>query len=260
MLGTPAWTSSPIWPNPLPAIVISELLGLPVEDREQVKRWSDDLAIVFEQDTSRPDRYARATHGVHALLEYMATRVASYRTTPRDDLMGALVSASEGGEVLSPAEVVANSTFLLFAGHETTTNLIGNGLLALVRHPLELRRLRANPALLVSSVEECLRYDSPVQQTARTAVQEVEIAGARIRGGQPVLLLLGAANHDPARFPDPQRFDIGRTDNRHVAFSHGIHSVKTPTLASARSTRRSEGAWLWVAAARSSQPIGPAAR
>ena len=137
----------------------------------------------------------------------------------------------EDGTRLTSNEIAANTTFLFLAGHETTTNLIGNGMLALLRHPDELSRLRADPSLIGSAVEELLRYDSPVQMRVRVARETVEIGGRRIAKGQRVLILVGAANRDPARFPDPDRLDIARPDNRHLAFGHGIHFCTGAPLA-----------------------------
>jgi cytochrome P450 len=157
--------------------------------------------------------------------------VARRRREPRDDLTQALIAASDADGALSAAEVVANCALLLVAGHETTTNLIGNGLLALLRHPDQLAQLREHPELMNSAVEELLRYDSSVQATARVAKEDVELGGRRITAGQTVILYLGAANRDPTQFPQPDRLDIRRTENRHLAFAHGPHFCLGAALA-----------------------------
>jgi cytochrome P450 len=217
---------------PLPTTVIAALLGVPRADREQLKAWSNDLATTFDGDRNRPERSARAYEGVAALLDYLDDLVARRRREqPRDDLMQALIAASDAEGALSAAEVVANCALLLVAGHETTTNLIGNGLLALLHHPDQLTQLRQHPELMNSAVEELLRYDSSVQATARVAKQDIELGDRRITTGQTVILYLGAANRDPAQFPQPDRLDIRRAENRHLAFAHGPHFCLGAALA-----------------------------
>ena len=157
------------------------------------------------------------------LIAYMDKVVAQRRTAPGADIMTALVQAEEGGDRLSHDELLAFSILLLLAGHETTTNMIGNGLLALTEHPEEAARLRAEPALLPSAVEEFLRYDSSVQGAVRFARQTVEVGGRTIEQGSTLLLLVGAANRDPAQFPEPDALDVARSPNRHLAFGRGIH-------------------------------------
>jgi cytochrome P450 len=157
------------------------------------------------------------------LAAYFRDLLAERRRRPEEDLMTGLIAAEEHGDVLSEAELLATLILLFIAGHETTVNLIGNGILALLLHPDQHARLREDPGLIESAVEEFLRYDGPVQRTARTANQDVDIGGRRIEAGQIVVTLLGAANRDPDHFPDPDRLDIGRQDNRHLAFGWGIH-------------------------------------
>ncbi len=215
---------------PLPAIVIAEMLGVPHDDHEQFKAWSADFATSFDVDPSRPEREAQAVKGVAALLDYVAELVERRRTERHDDLVQAHVDLC-GGDEESVFEVVANLAGLLFAGHETTTNLLGNGLFALLRHPEQWQRLRDEPELLGSAVEECLRYDAPVQWIARRAAQDLEIGGKAIRQGQLLGLFVGAANRDPAQFAEPDRFDVGRRENRHLSFAHGIHFCLGAALA-----------------------------
>ncbi len=210
---------------PLPVMVICELLGVPVEDHERFKEWSLDLArgldaIMLPPDSEVAQRSGAARHG---LTTYFRELIAARRAAPRDDLMSALIAAEEAGDKLSPDELLASCILLLVAGHETTVNLIGNGTLALLRHPAERRRLRENPGLIASAVEELLRYDGPVQRTARMPGEDVAIGGRTIAKGEMVMPFIGAADRDPAQFPDPDRLDITRADNRHIAFGLGIH-------------------------------------
>ncbi len=210
---------------PLPVIVICEMLGVPVEDRERFKAWGLDIArgldgILLPPDSDVPQRSADARH---ALADYFRELIALRRVAPRADLLSALIAAEEAGDKLSEEELLATSILLLVAGHETTVNLIGNGTLALLRHPDQLRRLRDHPALIAGAVEELLRYDGPVQRTARIPSEDVTIAGRTIAKGELVMPFIGAADRDPAQFPDPDRLDITRADNRHIAFGWGIH-------------------------------------
>lgn len=219
---------------PLPAIVIAELLGVPAEDRAQFRAWSADLAAaggLVRMAADGAERLSRARAGGAALNAYFRDIIRERRRAPRDDLVSRLTGVQSAEGTLSEEELVDTCALLLFAGHETTTNLIGNGMLALLRHPDELSRLRADPSLIGSAVEELLRYDSPVQIRVRVARETIEIGGRRIAKGQRVLILVGAANRDPARFPDPDRLDIARPDNRHLAFGHGIHFCTGAPLA-----------------------------
>jgi cytochrome P450 len=209
---------------PLPVMVISELLGVPVDDRDRFHDWSAAIAQSLDVLTKRgPDVVARANAAALALTEYFRQLVDARRQQPRDDLLSALVAAEEGGLRLSEEELLATCVLLFFAGHETTVNLIGNGMFALLRHPDQLATLRAEPALIGSAIEELLRYDGPVQRTGRVALADVEIGGSVIRRGERVSVLLGAANRDPDRFAEPDRLDIARGDNHHLAFGGGIH-------------------------------------
>jgi cytochrome P450 len=210
---------------PLPVVVICEMLGVPVEDHERFKGWSLEIARSLDLILQPPDSdlARRSVEARHALTDYFRGLIAERRASPRADMLSALIAAEEAGDRLSEQELMATCILLLVAGHETTVNLIGNGTLALLRHPDELRRLRENPLLIGSAVEELLRYDGPVQRTARIPSAAVTIGGRTIEAGEMVMPFIGAADRDPAHFPDPDRLDIARSDNRHIAFGLGIH-------------------------------------
>jgi pimeloyl-[acyl-carrier protein] synthase len=210
---------------PIPVMVICELLGVPVEDRERFKGWSLDIArgldaVMLPVDSEVAIRSGIARQG---LIGYFRELIAARRASPRNDLLSALIAAEEAGDKLSEDELLASCILLLVAGHETTVNLIGNGMLALLRHPAELRQLREHPELITGAVEELLRYDGPVQRTGRMPSEDVTIGGRTIAKGEMVMPFIGAADRDPAQFPDPDRLDITRSENRHVAFGTGIH-------------------------------------
>jgi cytochrome P450 len=207
---------------PLPAIVIAELLGVPAEDHPKFRRWATDIVSAPTAVASGLQVEA-AQRATDALSDYLRAVIAERRKSPRNDLISALVAAQEDRDALSDAELLATSLLLLLAGHETTTNLIGNGTLALLQHPDELARVRAHPELLKTAIEEMLRFDSPVQATARAAMEDVEFGGKRLAKGSLVIAGIGAANRDPEVFPDPDRFDAGRRDNRHLSFGFGAH-------------------------------------
>jgi cytochrome P450 len=208
---------------PLPVTVIAELLGVPREDRERLKRWSDELAAFVGSARATPDKYARAGQSLGEMSEYFRRLIALRRAEPRDDVMSGLISAEERGAVLSEDELTATCVLLLFAGHETTTNLIGNGVLALLRHPAQLAAWRRDASLTPAAVEELLRYDGPGQAMVRVAREDLDWGGRRIRRGERLFLMIGAANRDPRQFADPDRLDLRRADNRHIAFGYGIH-------------------------------------
>lgn len=207
---------------PLPVIVIAQMLGVPAEDRDKFKAWTPDLARTLDPIIS-PEILDAGDAATLAFHEYFRTLVEKRRQDPQEDLLSALIAAEEQGDRLTEDELLATAVLLLGAGHETTMNLIGNGLLALFRHPDQLAKLKADPTLIHSAIEECLRFDGPVQMTARTAVEDVEIEGKTLAKGQQAIIVLAAANRDPAQFAEPDRFDIARKDNPHIAFSHGIH-------------------------------------
>jgi cytochrome P450 len=209
---------------PLPVGVICEMVGVSAEDRDRFRQWSNDIArsfdaVFFPDD----DVMARAKAAGNAIGAYFRDLVAERRQSPRGDLLSGLIAAEEAGDRLSTEELLATGILLFLAGHETTTHLIGNGVLALLRHPAELRRLREEPGLIESAVEELLRYDGPAQRVSRMTNEDVVIGDRGIPNGSLVLALLGAANRDPAHFPEPDRLDMSRQDNRHLSFGWGIH-------------------------------------
>ncbi|HEU5003706.1 MAG TPA: cytochrome P450 [Actinomycetota bacterium] len=207
---------------PLPVTVISELLGLPAEDRAQAREWAEAVAqaldpIVTEEQAIRSDA------AVMALTAYLKDVIAQRRRSPGSDLLSELIAAEDEGGHLGESELISTVALLFGAGHETTRNLIGNGMLALMRAPAEMARLRATPVMIRPAIEELLRYDSPVQNTGRVAKADTQIGQWRIPKGQPVALILGAGNRDPAVFDDPDRLDVGRPDVKPLSFGGGIH-------------------------------------
>jgi len=216
---------------PLPAIVIAELLGVPAADVPRFRKWAGDVvAVAGSVLASGPDT-DRLRRGLEPLREYLREAIADRRRSPREDLLGALVSAQQDRDALTDAELLATAVLLLIAGHETTTNLIGNGVYALLRHPDELARLREAPGLLPGAIEEMLRWDSPVQGTVRVATQDTQIGGVAVGRGALVVCAIGAANRDPAVFADPDRFDVGRSDIGHLSFGFGAHFCLGASLA-----------------------------
>ncbi len=216
---------------PLPTIVIAELMGVPTEHRAQFKRWSDDVVATLGGAFGAPDLLERGAQSVSELADYFRDVIADRRRQPKEDLVSVLVAATDQGDVLSEEQLVATCVVALIAGNETTRNLIGNGMLALLRNPAEQEKLWSDPSLVESAVEELLRYAGPVQCTARVATEDVEIDGKTVGKGQVVFTMLAAANRDPAHFPDPERLDISRQNNYHVAFGSGIHSCLGQPLA-----------------------------
>jgi cytochrome P450 len=208
---------------PLPVIVIAEMLGVSPADRAQFKAWSTDIANTLSGPLLAPDTIARARQSGDELAEYFRSAIAERRKAPRDDLLSALIAAEEQGDLLSEDELLATCSLLLVAGNETTTNLIGNGMLALMRNPDQMRLLEDDPSLIGTAVEELLRYDGPVQATSRVALEECGLGDKRVEPGQVLITFLGAANRDPAQFEDPESLDLTRKDNHHVAFGYGIH-------------------------------------
>jgi cytochrome P450 len=209
--------------HPLPITVICELLGVPVSDRELFHRLTEQM---LDEDSLASDERAAIRRSLEARRElerYMGELAEERERRPTDDLMGALVAVEQQGDQLSRQELVETGMLLLIAGHVTTVNLIGNGVLALLDHPEELRRLGEDPTIARPAVEELLRYDGPVQAIGRAALADVELHGKTIARGELVMAQIGAANRDPARFADPDRLDLARADNRHLAFGKGIH-------------------------------------
>jgi cytochrome P450 len=234
---------------PLPVMVIAELLGLPAGDRARFKKWSDDLfAILGTVRHKSPHLLERAAHSLEEMTDYVRSLSQKRREHPREDLLSALLSVTgqENGTAcphhvttsqpsgqlvreekaassLTEEELVANINILLSTGHETTTHLIGNGILALLQHPHQMQKIKSQPDLLTPAIEEILRYDNPVQITYRSALQDAEMDGRLIRKGDLVNTVIGSANRDPQRFKDPDTFDIIRNDGRHLSFGLGIH-------------------------------------
>jgi cytochrome P450 len=209
--------------NPMPAIVTAEMLGVPAADRVQLKEWSADFAEVLGNFQHNPDRAPRMLRSLEQMTAYFRDTICRQRHQPREGLINVLATAEVQGDRLTEEEVIANCIVTMVGGQETTTNLIGNGILSLLRHPGELDRLRGDPSLIPSAVEELMRYESPSQHTARIAPEDVMLGGQLIRKRQAVIAVMGAANRDPARFSDPDRLDIDRKDNRHLAFGWASH-------------------------------------
>lgn len=208
---------------PLPAIVTAEMMGLPTADANQLKDWSADFAEVLGNFQHNPDRASRTLKCVEEMTSYFRDAISSMRTNPREGLINALLTAEVDGDRLTEEEIIANCIVTMVGGQETTTNLIGNGVLTLLRHPDEMERLRNDLSLVPSAVEELLRFESPSQHTARICREDTELGGKVIRKGQAVIAVMAAGNRDPERFPDPDRLDLGRTDNRHLAFGWASH-------------------------------------
>ncbi len=218
---------------PLPVIVIAELLGVPPEQRDTFKRWSDDVVATLGGPMTPPDVQERGRKSSEEMAEYFRGVITERRKRPQGDLLSRLIAAEESGAVLSEDEMIATCILLLAAGNETTTNLIGNGTLALLRNPAQLELLCAQPELTESAVEEFLRYDGPVQGTGRVAQEAIEIGGQKFEEGQLAFVMIAAADRDPAAFAEPESLDITRKDNRHVAFGYGIHFCLGAPLARA---------------------------
>jgi cytochrome P450 len=212
---------------PLPVLVVSEILGFPAADRDQVRAWTTDVALPFflALGVNTQEKWSRAERAAREFGDYARGLIRARKRQPRDDLLSAMVQAEHRGDFLNEDEVVANAVLLMIAGHETTSNLLANGLLAFMRHPEQIELVRHDPALMAAAVEECLRYDPPVTATVRWATQDLELHGQQIKAGQKLLLVLGAANRDPEQFDDPDRFDVTRrvTPQQHVAFAVGMH-------------------------------------
>ena len=209
---------------PLPVAVIARMLGVPEEDWPRFREWSRVLVSSLDPVAfPSPEMLAALTSAQEALLDYLRGIVARRRREPRSDLISDLIAVEEQGEGLNERELLVMLNLLLVAGHETTVNLIGNGMLALLRHPDQLALLRGRPGLIETAVEELLRFDSPVQLTGRIAAQDCTLGGQDIRQGQLILTLLGAANRDPQQFADPDRLDLTRSPNQHFSFGRGIH-------------------------------------
>jgi len=209
--------------NPLPAIVTARLLGVPLEDHQQLHTWVLDIAEMLGNFQHHPDRVAQIMTSLDDLRTYVAAKMVEQRNSPRDGLIYSLMTAEVNGQRLSDDEVIANTIITLVGGNETTMNLIASGYLTLLRDKASFELLRGRPEIVGSAVEELLRFDSPVQYTARIAPADLQLGGKSIRKGARVVAVLAAANRDPNRFPDPDRLDLLRTDNRHLAFGWAAH-------------------------------------
>ena len=208
---------------PLPAIVTAELLGVPTADHEQLKAWSADFAEMLGNFQHNPDRAHRVLRSVEGMTAYFKSAIREQERSPREGLIRSLMTAEVDGARLTEEEVIANTIVTMVGGQETTTNLIGNGLLTLLRNPAQLAQLRDDPSVIETGVEELLRYESPSQHTARLAPDDVVLGGKPIRKRDAVMAVMAAGNRDPKRFADPDRLDLTRKDNRHLAFGWAAH-------------------------------------
>ena len=212
--------------RPLPALVIADLIGLPREDRTIFQGWSDGIAagmVLSTRGQSALDGLIEAHRCQGELIAYFEALIEERRARPRDDLLSQLIAAEQDGSSLDDTELIAMCVLLLFGGHETTTHLIGNSILALLAHPSEYDRLRSEPTLMSRAVEEFLRFDSPVQATGRRATTDMDIGGFQVRAGEFLSPVIGSANRDPSWFSEPNKLDVNRQDNRHLAFALGPH-------------------------------------
>ena len=209
--------------HPFPAKVIAHLLDAPESMHDELIGWSDALAVMIGNPQRSVAQLDAAQSALFALTDFFREAVAARRRRPGTDLISLLLEIEADGEVLTEEELHAQCIMLLFGGHETTRNLIGNGLFTLLEHPAELARVRESPGLIRSCVEEMLRFQSPVQYISRLAKEQMEIEGVSLRAGEPVLIMLGAANRDPKQFKDPDVFDPARQNNPHLAFGAGTH-------------------------------------
>ncbi|MCY3707582.1 MAG: cytochrome P450 [Caldilineaceae bacterium] len=207
---------------PLPVIVIAEMLGIPAQDRDRFNVWSNDIALAVEPVLTNAE-IARVKRASDEIVAYFEEIIARRRDRPEEDMLSALLAAEEEGDKLTHDELIGTLMLLLVAGNETTRSLIGNGMLALLKNPAQLQRLRERPELLDSAIDELLRYDSPVQFIIRVVMEETEFKGRRLRAGQKMMILVGAANRDPAVFTAPNELDIGRREKSHISFGRGIH-------------------------------------
>jgi pimeloyl-[acyl-carrier protein] synthase len=209
--------------EPMPAIVTAEMLGVPVSDHEKLKEWSIDFAEILGNFQHQPDRVARVAASVHDMTEYFRAAIRRQATDPHEGLVLSLVQAEVNGIRLTEEEIIANCILTMIGGQETSTNLIGSGLLTMLRHPEQMRMLQDDPSLIPAAVEELLRYESPIQHTARVAQDDITLGGKLIRRGQSVVAVLAAGNRDPERFANPDVLDLKRGDKGHLAFGWAAH-------------------------------------
>ncbi len=218
---------------PLPVIVIAEMLGVPTEDRHRFKEWSDTVVATLGGPFAPPEVLDAGKVAIDELAEYFGHIIAARRAEPREDLISGLIAAEEGGQVLAEDEIFSTCILLLIAGNETTTNLIGSSMLALFRNPDQMERLRNEPSLITSAVEELLRYTGPVHGTGRVPKQDVEVAGHIFHEGEMVFTIVAAGNRDPAHYANPEQLDVTRNPTDHLAFGDGIHFCLGAPLARA---------------------------
>jgi pimeloyl-[acyl-carrier protein] synthase len=209
--------------EPLPSTVTAEMLGVPISDVRQLKVWSVDFAEMLGTFQHNPEGVHRVLQSLQGMTDYFRAAIREIRAHPREGLIHSLLTAEVDGDRLTTEEVVANAVITMVGGYETTTNLIGNGLLALLSNPEVLQDLRSDLSFIPSAVEELLRYEAPSQYTTRLAPEDFELGGKTIRKGQATVIVMAAGNRDPERFPDPDRIDIRRTDNRHLSFGWATH-------------------------------------
>ena len=208
---------------PLPALVILHLLGLPERDMDDLKEWSNQMQAFIGSATTSPEKYSQAEQGAISMAQYFRAAIAQRRQSPTEDLLTQLVNLCDNEGALSEDEIVGTAMLFLFGGHETTTNLIGNGVRALLSHPDQLQRLRDNPELIDTALEEILRFDGPTGASVRIIKNSHTLQGVEVEAGQRVFVMINAANHDPSAFDRPELFDIGRTPNLHLTFNYGPH-------------------------------------
>jgi cytochrome P450 len=219
--------------HPLPCQVICDMIGVPLSDSPQLSQWTGTILSVLGRPVAQPERMPAANDAANEFMSYIKALVIKRRATPGEDLLTGLIAAEEDGVRLTEEELVATVLFMFTAGHATTRDLVGSGLLAFMNNRDQWERLVSDPSMAPSAVEECLRYSPSVPLTPRRALQETMLAGTPIPAGEAVLVSIAAANRDPRRFPDPDRFDIGRADNEHLTFGGGIHYCLGAMLARA---------------------------
>jgi cytochrome P450 len=217
------------WARVMPLRVVCEMIGIPTVDVRQMAVWAEGLTVA--SGVAGPDARVAGDAAMQGFSDYVTAMIAQRKAAPRDDLLTALINAEEAGDRLTQPELVAMVVQLIFAGFETTQNLLGNGLYRLLDSPEQLARVRADRSLIANAIEEMLRYDPPITFTSRIAVDATEIAGVPVAADQLIMLNLTAANHDPRRFADPARFDVTRPDIRHLSFGHGVHFCLGANLA-----------------------------
>ncbi|MCW5803555.1 MAG: cytochrome P450 [Deltaproteobacteria bacterium] len=217
--------------HPLPVRVIADLFGIPNSERDRFAAWSKHISTFFEVGPAKTDALDRMNETVVEMTEYLRTIVEENRRSPKDNLLGHLIRAEEQSDVLTEEQLLATCIMILFAGHDSTVNLIGSGMLSLLQHPDQLERLKRDPTLISSAVDEFLRFESPVMRHDRVAKEDFSLHGHEIKRGQRVVLGIGAANRDPLRYPNPDVLDIGRKSNRHLTFGYGPHACLGGALA-----------------------------